>query len=181
MVAAGHVQYAERLMEQAHSDPRDTISPVYYRNSDSAALTVGGDVELRRELYRGLLFASTYGFLYPRYVAERPLGSTRLPNAPAHYASFRVIVPMWTQTKLALRSALESPRRISNLTRARTNPAVITDVVFSGELGDSGFDFAVGVYNLFDFRLALPTDPTFQVRTMPQPGRTLLMSLGLRI
>jgi len=181
VVGAGHVQYAEGLIKQTFSVPGDSSSPVYYRNSDSAALTVGGDVELRRELYRGLLFASTYGYLYPRYIAERPLGSTRLPNAPAHYGSFRVIVPVWAETRLALRSSLESPRRISSLTVSRTNPAVITDVVFSGRIGDSGFDFAVGVYNLFDFRVALPTDPTFQVRTMPQPGRTLLMSLGLRI
>ena len=59
--------------------------------------------------------------------------------------------------------------------------AVITDLVFSGPLGESGFDFAVGVYNLFDFRVALPTDPTFVTRTMPQLGRSLLVSLGVSL
>ena len=103
----------------------------------------------------------------------------RLPNAPSHYAAFRLVIPVWAETRLALRSALEAPRRISDETQKRTSTAVITDVVFSGYLGRSGFDFAVGVYNLFDFRVGMPTDPTFLTRTMPQPGRTLLVSLGL--
>lgn len=181
LVVAAHFQYAEALMEQALRDPADERSPVYYRNDDSEALTAGGDLELRRELYRGLLFVGSYGYLYARYLGEAPLGSSRLPNAPAHYAAFRLIVPVFHGTRLAVRSALEAPRRISNLTTARTQTAVITDLVFSGLLGDSGFDFAVGIYNLFDFRVALPTDPTFVTRTMPQLGRSLLVSLGLRI
>lgn len=181
VVAAVHGQYAEALMEQALTVPSDENSLVYYRNSDQHALTLGGDVELRRELYAGSLFAASYGYLYPRYIGEAPQRSSRLPNAPAHYASFRLIIPLWAETKLALRTALEAPRRISTETQRRTGTAAITDLVFSGLLGDSGFDFAVGIYNLFDFRLGLPTDPTFATRTMPQPGRTLLVSLGLRV
>jgi outer membrane receptor for ferrienterochelin and colicins len=181
LVAALHFQYAEALMEQALTDPANERSPVYYRNDDSDALTAGGDLELRRELYRGLLFVGSYGYLYARYMGEAPMGSSRLPNAPAHYASFRLIVPVWQGTRLAVRSALEAPRRISDLTTEETRTGVITDLVFSGLLGDSGFDFAVGVYNLFDFRVALPTDPTFVTRTMPQLGRSLLVSLGLRL
>jgi outer membrane receptor for ferrienterochelin and colicin len=181
LVSALHFQYAEALMHQVHVNPDDASTPVYYRNSDSEALTLGGDLELRRELFRGLLFASSYGYLYARTLGEAPHGSFRLPNAPAHYGSFRLIIPVVRELRLALRSALEAPRRISYETQASTDWAVITDVVFSGQLGDSGFDFALGVYNLFDFRLALPTDPTFTTRTMPQAGRTLLLSLALRI
>jgi outer membrane receptor for ferrienterochelin and colicins len=179
VVVAAHFQYAEALMEQAYTAGEG--SPVYYRNDGSDALTAGGDLELRRELYRGLLFVGSYGYLYARYLGEAPEGSSRLPNAPAHYGAFRLILPVWAGTRLAVRSALEAPRRISDRTTDETRTAVITDLVFSGLLGDSGFDFAVGIYNLFDFRVALPTDPTFVTRTMPQLGRSLLVSLGLRI
>jgi outer membrane receptor for ferrienterochelin and colicin len=181
VLAAVHGQYAEALMEQASTMPGVPGSPVYYRNSDNQALTLGGDVELRRELYGGLLFATSYGYLYARWIGQAPGGSSRLPNAPAHYAAFRLVVPVWAETKLALRTALEAPRRIGSDSRELTGTAAITDLVFSGFLGKSGFDFAVGVYNLFDFRLGLPTESTFVTHTMPQPGRTLLVSLGLRV
>jgi outer membrane receptor protein involved in Fe transport len=181
VLGAAHFQFAERYIEQTLSDPNDLGSEIYYRNSPDEALTVGGDVELRRELFRGLLLAGSYGYLYSRYMGEKPSGSLRLPNAPAHYAAVRAIVPLWAGTKIAFRTALESPRRISTLTHARTRTAAITDLVFSGAFADTGFDFSVGVYNLFDFRLLLPTDPTFTTRTLPQPGRTLLVSLGLRM
>ncbi|HEX6239308.1 MAG TPA: TonB-dependent receptor [Polyangiales bacterium] len=180
LVTAVHCQYAEALIEHTPTEPgaAGTVD-YYYDNSPDSALTVGGDIEVRRELYAGLMFASSYSYLYARYVGEAPQGSVRLPNAPAHYAAFRLVIPVWAETRLALRSALEAPRRISDETTKRTSTAVITDVVFSGYLGRSGFDFAVGVYNLFDFRVGMPTDPTFLTRTMPQPGRTLLVSLGL--
>jgi outer membrane receptor for ferrienterochelin and colicins len=180
-VSAAHCQYAERYIEQTLTDPNNDRSPIYYRNSPDEALTAGGDLELRRELFRGLLIAGSYGYLYSRYIGEKPMGSVRLPNAPAHYGSFRAIVPLWVDTKIAFRTSLEAPRRISAQTQARTGTAVITDLVFSGALSSIGLDFAVGVYNLFDFRLPLPTDPTFVTRTLPQPGRTLLVSLGLRM
>ncbi len=178
LVSAVHCQYADRYIEQMLTDQPPLI---YYRNSPDEALTVGGDLELRRELYRGLLLAGSYGYLYSRYLGDKPAGWPRLPNAPAHYAALRAIVPLWPSTRLAFRAALESPRRISVVNQARTRTAVITDLVFSGEIADSGFDFSAGVYNLFDTRLPLPTDPTFTTRTLPQPGRTLLVSLGLRI
>jgi outer membrane receptor for ferrienterochelin and colicin len=82
VVGAVHAQYAESLMEQAATVPGDPSSRVYYRNSDYQALTVGGDVELRRELYGGLLFASSYGYLHARWIGQAPHGSSRLPNAP---------------------------------------------------------------------------------------------------
>ena len=182
LVGAVHGQFAEALIEQAPADLDDDEDVlVYYRNSPHNALTLGADVELRRELYAGMLFASSYGYLYARYLGEAPQGSSRLPNAPSHYAAFRLVIPVWAETKLALRTTLEAPRRISVETQQRTSTAAITDVVFSGYLGDSGFDFAVGVYNLFDFRPGLPVDPTFRTTTMPQPGRTLLVSLGLHV
>jgi outer membrane receptor for ferrienterochelin and colicins len=180
-VSAAHFQFADRFIEQTLTNPNDESSPIYYRNTPDEALTVGGDLELRRELFRGLLISASYGYLYSRYIGEKPAGSSRLPNAPAHYASLRAIIPMWAGTKLALRNTLESPRRISTLSQASTGTAVITDLVLSAAIADTGFDFACGVYNLFDFRLPLPTDPTFVTRTLPQPGRTLMVSLGLRM
>jgi hypothetical protein len=100
---------------------------------------------------------------------------------PSHGASFRAVTPIAAGISVALRTTLETPRRISAYTRARTETAVITDLVFSGEAPRYRLEYALGVYNLFDWRLSLPTDPTFVTPTMPQPARSLLASLSVRL
>ncbi len=180
-LGSAHAQLAEDLIEQADTDASLQGSPVYYRNSASSVQTLGGDVELRREFRAGWMFASSYGYLLARYEdAAAGGGDHRVPNAPRHFGSLRGVAPISTTMRLAMRTSLEAPRRIAANTRAQTSTALVSDLVLTGQVAGSGLDYALGLYNLFDWRFALPTDPTFVTRTMPQPGRTLLISLGLR-
>jgi outer membrane receptor for ferrienterochelin and colicins len=173
LVNAAHFQYAADLIEQASV----TDDVVQYKNRSDALYAVGADLEVRREFAAGWMFAANYTYLYARYTQ----GEQSVANVPAHGASVRGVAPLGGSFRVALRTTLEAPRRVPDQVDRFTDPAVITDLVLSGEASSYGLDYALGLYNLFDWRLALPTDPTFMTSTMPQPGRTLLASLSLRM
>jgi outer membrane receptor for ferrienterochelin and colicins len=151
---------------------------VYYRNSDVAQVVVGGDVEVRRDFRAGSMLAATYGYVDARYAEAIPdVEGRRVTNVPHHYASFRGIVPVIPGLVTgAMRMTLESPRRIDSTDTDETGWALIGDVVLSGSVARAGVSYSVGLYNMFDWKTELPVSP-FASRTMPQPGRTLLLSL----
>ncbi|MBI2376034.1 MAG: TonB-dependent receptor [Deltaproteobacteria bacterium] len=158
----------------------------FYKNSDSAQLMIGADLELRREFRGGWMLAAQYGILTANY-GESPnidptlTQSTVVTNSPNHYASFRAIVPLAERSLSgAVRVTLEAPRRIDLSNEDVTELAVVTDVVVTGAVPTYGVRGSVGLYNLFDWRYALPASP-FPSRTMPQAGRTLLLSASLSL
>jgi outer membrane receptor for ferrienterochelin and colicins len=182
LLGAAHLQRAERFIMQRPTDPGDPDAPVFYDNGASTLHTYGADLELKRDFRAGYMFAASYGALRARYSsASAGGGSTRVPNTPSHYASARAVAPLSSWLKVAMRVALEAPRRLSTETRAQTDTSVIADVVLSGQAPRARIDYALGLYNLFDAQSALPTDPTFVTSTMPQPGRSLLVSLGVKL
>ncbi len=178
LVSAGHFQYAEDMIEQAqvNVEPSSGEGIVRYQNRSNALYAVGGDLEVRREFAAGWMFAANYTYLLARYTGN----GRSVANVPAHGASVRGVAPLGAGFRLALRSTLEAPRRLPDHLDRFTDPAVITDLVVSGEAPRFGLDYALGLYNLFDWRFALPTDPTFRTTTMPQPGRTLLATISLK-
>ncbi|MFT3922772.1 MAG: TonB-dependent receptor [Myxococcales bacterium] len=179
LITAGHAQYAEALIEQTAIAPEadDEGDVVRYKNRTNALYALGGDMEVRREFAAGWMFAANYTYLFARYTN----GGGSVANVPAHAASVRGVAPLGGGFRVALRTTLEAPRRLPDHVDRFTDPAVISDLVLSGEAPRYGLEYALGLYNLFDWRLALPTDPTFVTTTMPQPGRSLLASLSLRI
>jgi outer membrane receptor protein involved in Fe transport len=88
------------------------------------------------------------------------------------------IIP--TVLVLASRLTLESPRRIDLRDDEVTDWAVVGDLVISGRAEDFGIRYSVGVYNLFDWRYALPVNP-FPGRNLTQQGRSFMAQLGLEI
>ena len=182
LLGAAHVQRAERFIMQRSVDPSDPDAPVFYDNGSSLLHTLGFDGEVRRDFRAGWMFSAMYGYLRARYSsAAAGGGSTRVPNTPSHYASMRGVAPLSSFLKLAMRATLEAPRRISGDTTAETPACVIADLVLTGQAPRSRVDYAIGLYNLLDAQSALPTDPTFVTSTMPQPGRSLLVSLGVKL
>jgi outer membrane receptor for ferrienterochelin and colicins len=153
----------------------------YYKNSDVGQRVLGGDMEVRREWRGGTMFSATYGFQSSRYTKSPQLNSVdylperRVPNQPAHLASLRAVVPVGGLSG-AMRLSLEAPRRIALDEDAVTDVAVVADVVLSGNLSRHGVKWSAGVYNVFDWDYALPAEP-YPSRTMPQLGRTLVLSV----
>ena len=106
-------------------------------------------------------------------------GSTRVPNAPQHFFSFRGVVPVIPSVVTgAVRTTVEAPRRIDIETRDDTKTAVVTDLVVSGNVTRHELRYAVGVYNLFNWQYELPASP-YASRLMPQQGRSFMFSLTL--
>lgn len=162
------------------------VSPdlIYYRNSHVDQRFLGTDLELRRELRAGIMASVQYGYSHGRY-ASMPSDdagqaqSTRLPNAPSHYAGFKVIFPIVTSSiNGALRAALEDRRRIDTTTTEQTDRAVVVDAVMSGAIARHGLRYAAGVYNLFNWQYALPAVP-YAANLMPQGGRSFIFSLTM--
>ena len=163
----------------AHGVPANLI---YYRNSHVDQRFLGADLELRRELRSGIMASLQYGYSYGRY-ASAPSDdpsqpeSTQLPNAPSHYAGFKVIFPIVTSAvNGALRAALEDRRRIDTTTTEQSDRAVVVDAVISGAIARHGVRYAAGVYNLFNWQYALPAVP-YAANLMPQNGRSFIFSL----
>jgi len=155
---------------------------IYYRNSRVDQRILGADLELRRELRNGILASVQYGYNYGRYASapnDDPAvpQSTQLPNAPTHYAGFKVIFPIVASSvNGALRAALEDRRRIDTTTTDESERAVVVDAVISGAIARHGVRYAAGVYNLFNWQYALPAVP-YATNLMPQNGRSFIFSL----
>jgi outer membrane receptor for ferrienterochelin and colicins len=157
---------------------------IYYRNSHVDQRFLGTDLELRRELRAGIMASLQYGYNHGRY-ASSPTDdpsqpqSTRLPNAPSHYAGFKMIFPIvTTAVNGALRAALEDRRRIDTTTTEQSDRAIVVDAVISGAIARHGLRYAAGVYNLFNWQYALPAVP-YATNLMPQNGRSFIFSLTM--
>ena len=162
------------------------VSPelIYYRNSHVDQRFLGTDLELRRELRAGVMASVQYGYSHGRY-ASMPTDeggqaqSKQLPNAPSHYAGFKVIFPIVTSSiNGALRAALEDRRRIDTTTTEQSDRAVVVDAVISGAIARHGLRYAAGVYNLFNWQYSLPAVP-YAANLMPQGGRSFIFSLTM--
>ncbi|HPH70734.1 MAG TPA: TonB-dependent receptor, partial [Kofleriaceae bacterium] len=121
LLVAAHTLYSQGAIEAAEIP--DDPTTLYYRNSTVGKQTVGGDIELRRELGAGVSASAYYGYLHNRYrsnpdseatedtEAAEPAVDLRLPNAPTHYAAAKVIFPISAGVNGALRATFEDQRR----------------------------------------------------------------------
>jgi outer membrane receptor protein involved in Fe transport len=181
-LAAVHASDLEKIIDTVGDATMD--SPLQYVNSPQPIHTYGGDIELRREWRQGWMLGLMYGYQSTRYYQSPPPGSvganTWVPNAPEHLASFRFAVPVVPGlATLASRATLEAPRRISLSADDKTDAGVVWDVVLSGDIGRYNLRYTLGIYNLFDWRYAVPITPTTLSSTLVQNPRTLLLELTL--
>ena len=63
--------------------------------------------------------------------------------------------------------------------QGKSEPSLVWDFVFSGQEPKWGLNYAVGVYNAFDWRYATPLSAEFRQRSLVQNGRTLLATAGV--
>lgn len=147
-------------------------------NSDQVIRSVGADAEVRRSFVRGWMASAFYGFVDARYA--QPGADPLVPNVPHHQAGVKLIMPLYGPiARVAFRTTLEAPRRISLADEETTDLALITDLVLSGSVPERKFEYSVGLYNLFDQTYAQPAGDTFPLRTIPQQGRSLLVNLAI--
>ncbi len=182
-LASAHTSYIENIINTIPDEPGSDV--VRYANSDVPALTVGGEVELRREWRQGWMLSGFYGYQRAQYLnptdpaqQENP----RLINAPEHLAGIKGVVPVVPElASVGARATLEAPRRINLEGDDTTDTGVVADVTLSGVARRYGLRYVVGIYNLFDWRTEVPVADTYASRTMPQNGRTVLVDLSLTV
>jgi outer membrane receptor protein involved in Fe transport len=103
-----------------------------------------------------------------------------VPDSPQYLGSLRGAIPLLSRAlTLASRLSIEGPRydrfeRSTDGPQGRSGAAAIWDLILSGEESRHGTSYAVGVYNLFDWRYRLPMSSEFTQRRLIQNGRTVL-------
>jgi outer membrane receptor protein involved in Fe transport len=173
----------------------DESDPLHYVNSDAPIATLGAEVGLRRDWRQGYMLAVSYSFQRSRFIDgdavsallgfEKSPEFRRVANSPEHLGSVKGALPILGRAlTLASRLSLESGRYDRNESRSdeaqqKTEAFAIWDLVLTGREERYGFSWAAGVYNAFDWRYALPVSAEFIQRTIPQDGRTFLLSADL--
>lgn len=180
-LAAAHSSYVENIINTVPDTPGSDI--VRYANSDVPALTVGGEIEIRREWRQGWMLSGFYGYQRAQYLDPTDAAlqaNPRLVNAPEHLAGAKAVVPVVQElASIGARATLEAPRRIGLDSNAVTDTAAVLDLTLSGYANRFGLRYVIGVYNLFDWQYQVPVADTYASRTSRQNGRTFLAEITL--
>ncbi|MBX3192528.1 MAG: TonB-dependent receptor [Labilithrix sp.] len=193
---ATYANYIENLIALRDLPDATPQVPSYaYQNTGVPVGTFGGEIELRREWKEGWMIAASYSFQKSKYLRSSSFSDfigfkqapnlRDVPNQPEHMGSLKGGVPILGRALLLMnRLTVEGPRPDRNdqaglPEQRRTPPAVLWDIVFSGGEPRWGLTYAIGVYNAFDARWAVPISSEFRQTTMPQLGRSFLATGAL--
>jgi outer membrane receptor protein involved in Fe transport len=116
---------------------------------------------------------------------ERDPGKRKVANVPMHLAQLRGAAPVLSRALLAsTRLSFEGQRydkfeNVGDPPQGRTEPALIWDIVLTGEAPRYNLTYALGVYNAFDWHYSIPAGTVSRQVTLPQSGRTFLASAEL--
>ncbi|WP_437876586.1 TonB-dependent receptor domain-containing protein [Sorangium sp. So ce513] len=187
MLGAGYVNHLSNLIFQQGSQTEE--DKTRYENTDVPILVIGGEAELRREWRQGWMASVSYSYAKAQYLEDAGENQLRrVPNSPEHMASVRGAVPLFGKALgLASRLTVEAPRYDRNVRatsskeQTKTEPAVIWDIVLSGQVDVGGLRYNVGVYNVGDWRWTAPTAAQYTIAKFPQNGRTFLASLNMNL
>lgn len=180
-VAAGYVNRVSGLIVLEGGGTRD--APNYYANSPDRVQTVGGELELRRELRDGWMLSGQVSVQKTRYL-DHASERREVPNSPELLAGLRGVVPIVARALLLssrvsfIGPAWDRFERLSDPPQMQTRAAVVWDLVFSGQVESAGLRWNFGVYNLLDARWSAPVSGEHRQRTILQNGRTIYASLG---
>jgi outer membrane receptor protein involved in Fe transport len=152
-----------------------------YANASSPVLIFGGEAEVRREWRAGWMLAGTYSAQKASYIDAPTLRD--VPNSPIHLASMKGAVPLIGRSLMGMtRITFEGPRpdrnfRNSDPPQGTTDPGLIWDLVLSGEAERLGVRYALGLYNIGDWKYDIVPSGEFRQRTIVQNGRTILANI----
>jgi hypothetical protein len=100
-----------------------------------------------------------------------------VPNSSSVLGSVRGAVPIVGRTLMGMtRLTVEGPR--PDRTGSTSDPSVVWDLVFSGDIERTGVHYNLGLYNLADWKYDAPASGEFRQRTILQNGRTVLAQIS---
>lgn len=148
--------------------------PSVFVNEPGAVWTAGAEMELRKELSRGVFGSVHYSFQRTR--VEDLFAERKLPSSPEHIAGAKLVVPVYARmARLGSRLYLEAGREDRN--GRALEPAVLWDVILSGELRGFGLGYHFGVKNALDWKVRYPVGEDIADATVPGQGRTFVAQL----
>jgi outer membrane receptor protein involved in Fe transport len=194
--AAVYTSYVERLIDLRGGGTPDDL--IVQFNSTTPLAVVGAELGIRREWRQGWMVGASYAHSYARFLAggqlddilafRKDLAHREVGNVPFDTASLKAVVPILGRSvMLGGRFTLEGRRWDRHELvddpepQGRTDAAVLWDLVLSGRAERWNLDWALGAYNLFDWRYHLPVGSEFLQRTMLQNGRSFLASVEVGI
>lgn len=202
-IVSGEVEYSHRFGETVTGTgsvyynhitglvvPRGagtTDDPLSLTNSNVPVNTLGAEAEVRRDFRDGWMLSAWYAYQHTAYDNAAANGLRHVPNSPAHLASLKASFPLIGRTLTGMtRITVEDYRwdrydTEGDPPQGHGRPGAIWDLVFSGEAEGYKVSYALGFYNLGDYRYSYPISGEFRMRTMIQPGRTTLASLTFRL
>jgi outer membrane receptor protein involved in Fe transport len=176
---AGYTNLVQDLVRLNETAPGSGV--VQYSNSPGSVLILGAEAEIRREWRQGWMLAATYSYQKARYISDPTLRD--VPNSIEHLASFKGAVPIIGRTVMGMtRVSFEGPRPdrnelVTDAPQETTDPAVIWDLVLSGEVERMNARYAIGAYNVADFKYSIIPSGEFRQRQIVQNGRTFLATV----
>jgi outer membrane receptor protein involved in Fe transport len=187
-----YVSQVRRLIDTTGQG--DETSPLVFANTAWPLGIVGAEVGLQRSWRQGWMLSASYGYTHARFLADEGWGTLfrmrsadgvrHVSNVPAHQTIVQGAVPVLERrARLGARVRFEDGRwdrneAVTDAPQSKVGASVLCDFVLSGQEERLGVNYAFGVYNLFDWRYALPVSGEFSQRSIEQGGRTILASLG---
>ena len=173
LTAAGFFSHISELI--VIEGAGDETDPLHFVNQAAPVLTLGGELELRREFRLGWMLVAQYSFQRTRIDAL--FDGEQLPNSPTHMGSVKLVAPITSRAlRLASRVSTDLGRLDRNLDEA--DPAVLWDLTLSGEGQGMGLRYSIGVRNLLDWRYTQPVGDDIPDLGVPQAGRTFQVEVS---
>jgi outer membrane receptor protein involved in Fe transport len=173
LVGATYVTHTAGLVRLTGAGNED--DPSRFVNEQVPLWAAGAELELRRELARGVFGALQYSLQRTR--SESLLGTVALPNSPVQSAGGRLIVPVsGRDVRFATRAYVESGRL--DREGEAVAPILLWDAILSGDLRGLGARWHAGVKNLLDSRVRYPVGDDIVDPTVPGDGRSFVLQLS---
>ncbi|HSQ62611.1 MAG TPA: hypothetical protein VLM85_05335, partial [Polyangiaceae bacterium] len=201
-LVTGYANYVSNLIELINvPDPSGGPERNEYHNSSNPVFVVGAEAELRREWRQGWMLSGSVTFSRAGYITSVDEGGGKshqcigvfqtcgglgeVPNSPLVLAAIKGAVPIIGRQLMVMSRLSFEGMRYDNAIVAQTgspqgttDPGLIWDVVFSGEVEKLGVRYAVGAYNVMDWQYQAIPSVEFAQRVIPQNGRTFLASVA---
>ncbi len=156
----------------------DAAGLIVYANTDAKVRVAGGEYELRRDWQRGTMLAAQHSIAVAREGSLKD--GDPLTNSPTHLIGVKAAAPVVSGVStIATRLRAGSPRLTEH--GDHTPWSLLWDVTMSGELQAVPVSYAVGVRNTLDWKVWHPGGVDLAMDAVPQPGRTLFVSLEGRL
>lgn len=172
--------YANRIGTRIEQGGEGTADNLFqYKNVDTDLWTAGAELELRRPFLQGWMASLQYSYQKTSegQISDLLGNPHSISNSPNHLGALKLVTPIVRPgIQMANRLIVEGPRidRQGDF----TNPAVLWDLIFSGQIPELPIRYAAGIRNLLDWQYAHPVGEDILDVTIAQPGRTFVVDLS---